>query len=452
VSNFLAIGTVTALLKDLLNEGLVEQQVSDKLNVTVTVEALPPDLIETETNGPTKLNLFLYQVTPNIGWRNMDLPSLNGQGERISNPPLALDLHYLLMAYGRDDFHSEILLGCAMQLLHETPVLTRAAIRQKQQTWSSGSDELLQALATAELADQAEQIKITPQSMDAEGISKLWTGFQAHYRPSTTYQVTVVLVEGQRATRSPLPVLTRGPADSGVISQADLTPPTPTLTAVEPPNQQTSAQLDDVLTLKGHRLDGSNIVDEVSNITVGSNIGVRFTDTRSRRVLEASPLSGNTTSQITVRLLDAVDPDAPAGAPPDPPERSWSAGFYSVAVLFQRPNETFRRTTNELPFLLAPTILMPIMVNKDASDDITFTVECKPEVRPEQRAALLVGDLEILAQPHLTQTDTLTFVARSIPPGDYFVRLRVDGVDSLLVNRAVTPPEFDANQKVTIQP
>jgi hypothetical protein len=30
------------------------------------------------------------------------------------------------------------------------------------------------------------------------------------------------------------------------------------------------------------------------------------------------------------------------------------------------------------------------------------------------------------------------------------VRLRVDGVDSLLVNRAVTPPVFDQTQKVTV--
>src|SRR3954468_554420 len=164
MSNFLAIGAVTALLRDLLNEGLVEQGVSGRLGGTVTVDALPPDLIKTETNGTTQLNLFLYQVTPNIGWRNVDLPSLNGQGERVSNPPLALDLHYLLTAYGREHFHAEILLGCAMQLLHETPVLARAAIRQKQQTWSSGNDDLLKALATAGLTDQAEQIKISLQS------------------------------------------------------------------------------------------------------------------------------------------------------------------------------------------------------------------------------------------------------------------------------------------------
>jgi hypothetical protein len=71
-------------------------------------------------------------------------------------------------------------------------------------------------------------------------------------------------------------------------------------------------------------------------------------------------------------------------------------------------------------------------------------------VRPEQRVVLLVGDIEVLARPHPTRTDTLTFVSRPIAPGEYFVRLRVDGVDSLLVDRSSTPPVFDPDQKVTI--
>jgi hypothetical protein len=81
---------------------------------------------------------------------------------------------------------------------------------------------------------------------------------------------------------------------------------------------------------------------------------------------------------------------------------------------------------------------------------ITYTVTCGPEVRPEQRAALLLGDQEIEAQAHTAQTATLTFQAQNVTAGDYFVRLRVDGVDSLLINRAVTPPVFDATQRVTV--
>jgi hypothetical protein len=34
--------------------------------------------------------------------------------------------------------------------------------------------------------------------------------------------------------------------------------------------------------------------------------------------------------------------------------------------------------------------------------------------------------------------------------GEHWVRIRVDGADTLLVRRDVTPPEFDPTQKVTI--
>ena len=71
-------------------------------------------------------------------------------------------------------------------------------------------------------------------------------------------------------------------------------------------------------------------------------------------------------------------------------------------------------------------------------------------MRPEQRATLLLGSQEVIADPHAAQTNTLAFQAAGIAPGDYFVRLRVDGVDSLLVDKTVTPPVFDPAQKVTV--
>jgi hypothetical protein len=444
MSNFLAIGAVTALLKKLLEEGLSRRELTDKLDDEPGVDAVAPDLIQEIAKTKTRLNLFFYQATPNAGWRNSGLPSLNGQGERTSNPPLAIDLHYLLTAYSRQTFGAEILLGYAMQVLHETPVLTRQIIRQKQQELSSENDPLLRTLATANLADQAEQIKITPQSTEPEGISRMWTAFQSHFRPTAAYQVTVVLIESALPGRSPLPVLTRGADDTGVVSQADLMPPFPTLTAVLPPNNQVAALLADNLTLQGHNLDGTSIT-------------VRFTHARSQRVMEASPLPGSSEGQITVRLRDAEDPAAPSNTPP---ERSWTAGLYNVATLVQRPGETFSRTTNDLPFVLAPTILTIVQVSSngggqggdqgDGSGEITFTVTCEPEVRPEQRVVLLIGDIEVPARPHPTQTDTLTFVTGPLAPGEYHLRLRVDGVDSLLVDRSSTPPAFDPDQKVTI--
>ncbi len=210
MSNALAIASVTAVLKDLLNNGVIDHQLSGVVG-EVTVSALPPDRVLVDgTPETSRINLFLYQVTPNQGWRNAALPSRDSNGERVSNPPLGLDLHYLVTTYGASEFHSEILLGYALQLLHETPVLTRDAIRKTLAPASPVTGTILppplNALSAAELADQVEQIRLTPQNMGLEEISKLWTAIQSHYRPTAAYQASVVLIESRRSTRTALPV------------------------------------------------------------------------------------------------------------------------------------------------------------------------------------------------------------------------------------------------------
>ena len=424
MSNALSIAAVSVVLRDRLHNGLVGS--APPALGAVQVTTLPPDRIITGTNEQSQLNLFLYHVTPNNGWSTVGLPSREATGQRLTNPPLALNLHYLLTAYGARDFHPEILLGCGMQVFHETPVLNRQTIRDALPSPPSGSLPAdLPELARTGLADQIELIKIAPQFLNSEEMSKLWTALQAHYRPTAAYLVTVVLIEAEKPTRSPLPVLTRGADDRGAFVQPDLTPPFPTLTAVTPPNQQPSALLGDVLTLEGHHLDGANI-------------SVRFTHPRLAGPINLAPLPGNTATRLQVAI-----PNAPA---------QWVTGFYTVAVSLQRPGETFLRTTNELPLSLAPRITSPMSMNvaRDANGDATINLGCAPEVRPAQRASLLLGAIETPAEPHAAQTSTLNFVFKKIPPSDYWVRLRVDGVDSLLINRAASPPAFFNNQKVTI--
>ena len=131
MSSALAIAGVTATLRDLLNDGLINHNISGVLGSTVSISVVPPDRV-VAANGTeaSQINLFLHRVTPNTGWRNEGLPSRDGSGrQRLTNAPLALNLHYLLSAYSNGDLHAEILLGYAMQLLHETPVLTRQAIQ-----------------------------------------------------------------------------------------------------------------------------------------------------------------------------------------------------------------------------------------------------------------------------------------------------------------------------------
>ena len=205
MSTPLAVATVTAVLQNFLQNSVTDLAAVLGGNITVSTE--PPDRIDNGTASPDRINLFLFQATENQGWRNLALPSRSANGDRISNPWLALDLSYLLTAYGAGPLHAEALLGHAMFVLHEMPVLTRDAIRAV--TLSPPQPPLLAGLTISELADQIEQIKIAPQVMSVEEISKIWSALQSQYRPTAVYKVSVVLIESKKSVRPTLPVRAR---------------------------------------------------------------------------------------------------------------------------------------------------------------------------------------------------------------------------------------------------
>ncbi|KXK07638.1 MAG: hypothetical protein UZ03_NOB001000181, partial [Nitrospira sp. OLB3] len=320
MSTALAIAGVTAVLRDLLNDGLINHNVSGLLGSTVTVSALPPDRV-VPVNGTesTQLNLFLHQVTFNTGWRNHALPSRDGSGtQRLSNPPLALDLHYLVSAYSAEELGSEILLGYAMQLLHETPVLDRKAITtalNPSPAVDSNLPPALRALADCGLADQVEQIKIVPDPLSSEEMSKLWTAVQSHYRPTAAYVATVVLIELAKPTKPTLPVLSRGPVDpvtkrdQGVAVQADLLPPYPTIQTIRSKDGQPTAVPGATVEVTGHHLDGTGRA-------------VVFVNDRLDVMQEVAALAGDSPT-----LLEAAVPALPVG-------------LYHVAVKVLRPTES----------------------------------------------------------------------------------------------------------------
>ncbi|MEZ4559189.1 MAG: Pvc16 family protein [Caldilineaceae bacterium] len=99
-------------------------------------------------------------------------------------------------------------------MLHETPTLDRDAIRTALAPAPPVTGSILppafQALSAADLAEQVEQIKIVPETLNIEELSKLWSAFQAnHYRLTTAYQASTVLIESRKSTRSAPPVLKR---------------------------------------------------------------------------------------------------------------------------------------------------------------------------------------------------------------------------------------------------
>lgn len=273
MSNALALAGVTAVLQDLLNDGLINANV-DALQFQVTAQ--PPDRLvrREETDEPlaNRLNLFLYRVTPNTGWVNERLPSRNRAGTVVDRPYLALDLSYLLTAFGADDLQAEVLLGYGMQLLHETPVLDRERIRTSL-TPARPDAALLPApfssLDADALADQYEQIRLSPWHHDTEEMSRLWSSLNVSMRPSATYQATAVLIESRSPSRTGPPVrrrqlytrILRRPRIDRVLSNPD-------------PDDAESRAVPGLVITHSHRLvlRGSDLRGEITRLRLGTTV------------------------------------------------------------------------------------------------------------------------------------------------------------------------------------
>jgi hypothetical protein len=402
MSSPLAIAGVTAVLKDLLNNGVIDRDLGGAVGSNVNVTALPPDRIDTGTQEKNQLNLFLYQVTPNLGWRNVGLPSRDGNGATISNAPLALDLHYLLTAYGDKELNAELLLGYAMHLLHENPVLRRADIRTSLVAApppAPVSGNLLppafRNAAAADLADQVEVIKIAPQYLSNEELSKLWTAFQGHYRMGAAYLVSVVLIEAQRPTRAVLPVRDR---------RLHVLPfQQSTIDSVKPQVLRVGEEL----TLHGQNLKAMGLRVSFGPVTVNPT---QTTDERLQVLVPAGLAAGVNTVQLVQDFDFATSVE---------PHRGYAS--------------------NVAPFVLAPRITTQPAAPGDpllATHGTTFGLDLDPPVASEQDVRLLIGSRSLLLPPRDPAAMPVTKLDFPIPAdfplGTYLLRVQVDGAQSLL--------------------
>jgi hypothetical protein len=116
-----------------------------------------------------------------------------------------------------------------------------------------------------------------------------------------------------------------------------------------------------------------------------------------------------------------------------------------------RPAETDPRETNRLAMTLAPHITgLPAVVVRDGAGTVTFNVAFHPALRAGQTVALVLGDREYTPQTFTAPVSSLGFVVENAPVGNHLARLRIDGIDSPVIDRTATPPRF-MNQRIEIQ-
>jgi hypothetical protein len=411
VTTSLGIAATTAVLRRLLQNAIPSAQLFGVLGA-IDVTALPPDRIDVSAET-SSLNLFMYQARPNTGWSIAELPSHDTTGRRLNNPPLALDLSYMLSAYGAQNFHGEILLGYGALVLHQTRVLLRDTVKA---TFAGGAlTPDLALLATSGLDTQEELVKLTMDSMSIDELSRLWSVFGEKYRPSIAFQATVVLLRGTDPAASPGPPVQR--ARLATISGIS-----PTITAVEPPLVAAGA---------------GAAVDLVGTGLLTADTVARFSSGES-----APPGAGSTPMRVRIAL--------PAGL---------RAGVNTVRVQQPARFEGDLRAgteSNAAPFTLRPSfallagepdIAIGARVNSGQSTSTTIAVKLVPPVGRRQSVSLLLNETGAAAgaAPRSyaipapsredeadDETDTIAFAVAHVGRARYLVRVRVDGVETEL--------------------
>jgi hypothetical protein len=409
VTTSLGIAATTAVLRRLLQDAIPASNLVGLLG-NVTVSALPPDRIDV-TNEAARLNLFMYQVRPSAGWSNTDHPSHSANGRRLTNPPLALELGYMLSAYGAKDFHSEILLGYGAMVLHQTRVLTRDLVRR---TFAGGPlPPDLALLANSGLDGQEELVSVSMEPMTVDDLSRLWQVFGEKYRPSISLQVHLLLM---RATD---PAAATGPP----VQRARLAMTTsinPTIIDVTPGTVTAGA----TITLAGTSL---YVPGAFASFGSGESVTAPATSTPFAVAVTLPPTLLAGVNTVRLELPSQFEGDLRGG-----PESN-------LVPFVLRPR--FALTGGNPDISFTPPVVSGSLTST------TLTVRLVPPVGRRQDVRLMLNELGAAAGmvPHSytvlapsrqsdpnDTTDTVAFAVESVARKEYLVRVQVDGADTEL--------------------
>lgn len=414
MSSVLGLAGVTATLQDMIANRISEEPLSSALG-TVQVTALPPDRVElSDSADPMQVNVFLHQVSRNQGWANQGAPERSRAGQRISAPPMVLDLHYLVTVYAASPLRSEMLLAAVAQTFTVTPVPDRATILAAINPTAPPSGFPAE-LANCGLEEQFEHLRITPEALSGEEMSKLWSALQARYRPTLGFRVTTVMVDNTAQAATALPAISadlravplRRPEISRIEAEAGTNAPITSASSI---------------VIHGSALNAENL----------------------RVVIAGRDLSGAITSASDVSLT--VDLSA----------ATFAAGAQTVTVHHQSEvgdPPALRDTVVSNPgiFILRPTVTANFSLSaSQVIDGVTYrsgdlTLTLAPDAERSQRITTLLNATDgsgrsysFTAPPGngmpdgTDQIDTVVVPVSDVAAGTYLLRVQVDAGESAL--------------------
>jgi len=186
--DFNAIANVTKTLTTFLTPRL---QV-----IAPTAVAVEHDLITAPTPDPPKVTVFLFEASEDLSARNRPRRRVSANGGavnkvRISKPPMAMLLRYLITPWSGDRQTDQKLLGLVARTFYDQPIISGTDLEGEGHTPDSG------------LSRSDAALKLTLAPLTLEERTRIWHAVQAKYRLSVTYEVRVVNIEPELSTETP---------------------------------------------------------------------------------------------------------------------------------------------------------------------------------------------------------------------------------------------------------
>jgi hypothetical protein len=367
MADYHAIGGVSATLQRLLVDRMEQSDATTPPVVTVGPPPWSPG-DDKPHHEDRRVNLFLYRITEHGNLQNQQIPG-RGDSSGYGHPPLSLNLHYLLTAYGNqqeggsdskifDDTMAQVLLGSAMRVLHDVPIITDRIMTVRP---ASGRRILDQSLW-----NEFDQVKLSLEPLTLEDITKVWTALSLRYRLSAAYVVNVVQIESRRPSRFPRPV---GRPISPTIPPLPTDPPSPGPMVYVPTIQAP--------TITDLRVRRAGTAEELPfpYANVGDSVVLRGTSL-------AGPVTrvafGDLVVPATVAQGDRVEAVIPddgfPGGDPIPAEQQLQPGVHLVRVIVSDPFVPKSDSpSNDVALMLVPYVNPVFNANAATSRELTIT-------------------------------------------------------------------------------
>jgi hypothetical protein len=439
-----AVGlTLQALLAD-----RVEHPNGNAIRVPVNLGFPGPDRDPQGVVDDPRINLFLYQVVENCFLQNQEIPG-HGHPAAYGHPPLSLSLRFLLTVFGNQDSGSffdetpaHLLLGSAMQVLHDNAIITGSLITRRPPTGRLILDPALR--------DEFEDLKVTIHPLGLEDLSNIWTALELSYRLSVAYEVSVVQIESDQPRRRPRPV---GEPPGGGPRVVLVPLQRPNLSSIgvrradDPPGTERPvpfARVGDTLILHGSRLSGGGLVVQIGQLSIpatritigGDAIEVAVPDEVLEDGTPIAPADRLRPGTLTVAVAAVV---------PGLPQASVSSGGLPIVLVPRIADATVagRTLTVTGTRLLDRTAPAEILIGDTiveraeygaASTDISVKVELPDTLAPFP-ALPASFDLNVQVGAEGPRVVTLTSTPTSLPEAAAAIQAAIRG--------AIDVPGFD---------